>query len=149
MSKGVNKVILVGNLGADPDVRFLPSGDSVVNATLATSEIWKDRQSGEKQERTEWHRLVFFNRLAEIAGEYLKKGSKIYAEGSLKTRKWTDKNGVERYTTEIVVSEMQMLDSRQGGPSSPPNPPSSSTSQSSSPAPAATTTDFSDDDVPF
>lgn len=114
MARGVNKVILVGNLGTDPEVRYMPSGGAVTNLTLATSETWKDKQSGQMQERTEWHRVVFFNRLAEIAGEYLKKGSKIYCEGSLRTRKWQDNNGQDRYTTEIVGSELQMLDSRGG-----------------------------------
>jgi single-strand DNA-binding protein len=112
MARGVNKVILIGNLGKDPEVRYMPSGSAVANVTLATSEQWKDKQSGERQERTEWHNIVFFNRLAEIAGEYLKKGSKVYVEGSLRTRKWQDKNGVDRYTTEIVVNDMQMLDGR-------------------------------------
>ena len=115
MARGINKVILIGNLGKDPDVRYMPSGSAVTNVTVATSENWKDKQTGEKQERTEWHNVVFFNRLAEIAGEYLKKGSKVYIEGSLRTRKWQDKNGQDRYTTEIVANEMQMLDSRGGG----------------------------------
>ncbi len=116
MARGVNKVILIGNLGKDPEVRYMPSGGAVANVTLATSESWKDKQSGEKQERTEWHTVVFYNRLAEIAGEYLKKGSKVYVEGSLRTRKWQDKNsGADRYTTEIIASEMQMLDGRGGG----------------------------------
>ena len=114
-SRGVNKVILVGNLGADPEVRYMPSGGAVTNITLATSESWKDKQTGQPQERTEWHRIVFFNRLAEIAGEYLKKGSKLYVEGSLRTRKWQGQDGQDRYTTEIVAAEMQMLDSRPGG----------------------------------
>lgn len=114
-SRGVNKVILIGNLGRDPEVRYMPSGSAVTNVTIATSEVWRDKQSGELQERTEWHNVVFFNRLAEIAGEYLKKGSKVYVEGSLRTRKWQDKQGNDRYTTEIVASEMQMLDSRGGG----------------------------------
>jgi len=114
MARGVNKVILVGNMGTDPEVRYMPSGGAVTNINLATSETWKDKQSGQMQERTEWHRVVFFNRLAEIAGEYLKKGSKVYVEGSLRTRKWQDNNGQDRYTTEIVASEMQMLDSRGG-----------------------------------
>lgn len=118
MSRGVNKVILVGNLGADPEVRYMPSGGAVTNITVATSESWKDKQSGEQHDRTEWHRVVFFNKLAEIAGEYLKKGSKLYVEGSLRTRKWQDKNGQDRYTTEIVANEMQMLDSRGAGGSS-------------------------------
>ena len=116
-SRGVNKVILVGNLGNDPESRFLPSGGAVTNITVATSETWKDKQSGQPQERTEWHRVVFFNRLAEIASEYLRKGSKVYLEGSLRTRKWQDKSGQDRYTTEIVAGEMQMLDSRGSGQS--------------------------------
>jgi single-strand DNA-binding protein len=114
-SRGINKVILVGNLGADPETRFLPSGGSVTNVRIATSESWKDKQTGQQQERTEWHRVVFFNRLAEIAGEYLRKGSKVYIEGALRTRKWQGNDGQDRYSTEIVASEMQMLDSRGGG----------------------------------
>lgn len=114
MARGVNKVILVGNIGGDPDVRYMPNGNAVTNITLATSETWKDKQSGQNQERTEWHRVVFFNRLGEIAGEYLRKGSKVYVEGSLRTRKWQGQDGQDRYTTEIVASEMQMLDSRGG-----------------------------------
>ena len=115
MARGVNKVILVGNLGADPETRYMPSGGAVTNVRLATSEQWKDRQTGEPRERTEWHRVVFFNRLGEIAGEYLKKGSKVYVEGKLQTRKWQGQDGQDRYTTEIVASEMQMLDGRGGG----------------------------------
>ena len=114
----VNKVILIGNLGRDPDVRYMPNGDAVTNITLATTETWKDRGTGERREATEWHRVVFFRKLAEIAGQYLKKGSQIYVEGSLKTRKWQDKEGLERYTTEIVANEMRMLGSRQGQGSS-------------------------------
>ncbi len=114
-SRGVNKVILVGNLGADPETRYMPSGGAVTNVNIATSEQWKDKQTGQPQERTEWHRVVFFNRLGEIAGEYLRKGSKVYVEGSLRTRKWQGQDGQDRYTTEIVASEMQMLDSRGGG----------------------------------
>lgn len=115
-SRGVNKVILVGNLGQDPETRYMPSGGAVTNLSIATSESWKDKNTGQQQERTEWHRVVFFNRLAEIAGEYLRKGSKVYVEGSLRTRKWQDNSGQDKYTTEIVASEMQMLDSRgQGG----------------------------------
>ncbi len=114
MARGVNKVILVGNIGGDPDVRYMPNGNAVTNVTIATSETWKDKQSGQNQERTEWHRVVFFNRLGEIAGEYLRKGSKVYVEGSLRTRKWQAQDGQDRYTTEIVASEMQMLDSRGG-----------------------------------
>lgn len=115
MARGINKVILIGNLGADPETRFMPSGGAVTNIRLATSESWKDRQSGQMQERTEWHRVVFFNKLAEIAGEYLKKGSKVYIEGSLRTRKWQGQDGQDRYTTEIVANEMQMLDGRGEG----------------------------------
>lgn len=113
--RGVNKVILVGNLGQDPETRYLPSGGAVTNITVATSETWKDKNSGQSQERTEWHRVCFFNRLAEIAGEYLKKGSKVYLEGKLVTRKWKDQSGADRYTTEIHAHEMQMLDSRPSG----------------------------------
>ena len=115
MARGINKVILVGNLGNEPETNFLPSGGAVTNISIATSESWKDKNTGQQQERTEWHRVVFFNRLAEIAAEYLRKGSKVYVEGSLRTRKWQDKQtGQDRYTTEIVASEMQMLDSRGG-----------------------------------
>ncbi len=114
MARGVNKVILVGNLGRDPEVRYSPNGSAVANCTLATTESWKDKTSGEKQEKTEWHRVVFFGRLAEIVGEYLKKGAQIYVEGRLQTRKWQDKEGKDRYTTEIVANEMQMLGSRSG-----------------------------------
>ena len=110
----VNKVIIVGNLGRDPETRYNPEGGAITNISVATTDTWKDKASGEKQERTEWHRVVFFNRLAEIAGEYLKKGSQVYVEGSLRTRKWQDKEGKERYTTEIVAERMQMLGSRQG-----------------------------------
>jgi single-strand DNA-binding protein len=110
----VNKVILVGNLGRDPETRYNPEGGAICNISVATTDTWKDKTSGEKQERTEWHRVVFFSRLAEIAGEYLKKGSQVYIEGSLRTRKWQDKEGQERYTTEIVADRMQMLGSRQG-----------------------------------
>src|SRR6185503_2201161 len=105
MARGVNKVILIGNLGKDPEVKYLPSGSAVVNTTLATSESFKDKESGEKKERTEWHNIVFFGKVAEIAGEYLRKGSQVYVEGSLRTRKWQDKSGSDRYTTEIVVSD--------------------------------------------
>ncbi len=111
-SRGINKVILVGNLGNDPEHRVLPSGGAVTNISIATSETWKDKNTGQQQERTEWHRVVFFNRLAEIAAEYLRKGSKVYVEGALRTRKWQDQSGQDRYTTEIVGNEMQMLDSR-------------------------------------
>ncbi len=112
---GINKVILVGNLGRDPEVRYSAKGSAIANITIATSEQWTDKQSGQKQEKTEWHRVVLFNRLGEIAGEYLKKGSQVYIEGKLQTRKWQDNNGQDRYTTEIVANEMQMLGSRGGG----------------------------------
>lgn len=156
MARGINKVILIGNLGNDPDSRFLPSGGAVCNVSLATSDSWKDKQTGEQKERTEWHRVVFFNRLAEICGQYLKKGSKIYIEGRLQTRKWQDKNGVDKYTTEIVANEMQMLDSRGGSDGGQPagfNQDTGSgfgqTSQAAEPAiDAGGSTDF-DDDIPF
>jgi single-strand DNA-binding protein len=115
MARGINKVILVGNLGADPETRATPSGTTVANLRIATSESWRDKQSGEQQERTEWHRVVLFGRLGEIAAEYLKKGSQVYIEGSLRTRKWQDKQGQERFSTEIVGNEMQMLGGRGGG----------------------------------
>ena len=156
-TKGVNKVILIGNLGNDPELRYTPSGSAVANITLATSESWRDKQSGEQQERTEWHRVVFFNRLAEIVGEYLRKGSKIYVEGSLRTRKWQDKAGIERYTTEIVAAEMHMLDRKGGGiesfdhhePASESNyPAKESTFQAPPPSVSAPVTE-DDDDIPF
>lgn len=112
MARGINKVILIGNVGQDPEVKYMPSGGAVTNVSIATSETWKDKNTGQNQERTEWHRVVFFNRLGEIAGEYLKKGSKVYIEGSLRTRKWQGQDGSDRYTTEIVANEMQMLDGR-------------------------------------
>lgn len=117
-SRGINKVILVGNLGQDPEVRYMPNGGAVANITLATSESWRDKQTGETKEKTEWHRVVLFGKLAEVAGEYLRKGSQVYIEGALQTRKWTDQAGVEKYTTEVVVNiggTMQMLGGRQGG----------------------------------
>ena len=115
MARGINKVILVGNLGADPETRAMPSGTTVANLRIATSESWRDKQSGEQQERTEWHRVALFGRLAEIAAEYLKKGSQVYIEGSLRTRKWQDKQGNERFSTEIIGNELQMLGGRGGG----------------------------------
>jgi len=153
MARGINKVILVGNLGKTPDVRYMPSGAAVTNVTIATSESWKDKQTGEKQERTEWHNVIFFNRLGEIAGEYLKKGSKVYIEGSLRTRKWQDKtSGQDRYTTEIIAGEMQMLDSKGApGNSSGQNQhqnQSSAAPSNQSPAPAQGFDEF-DDDIPF
>ena len=147
MARGVNKVILVGNLGKDPEVRYMPSGSAVANVTLATSESWKDKQSGEKQERTEWHNIAFFGRLAEIAGEYLKKGSQIYVEGRLRTRKWQDKSGNDRYTTEIVANEMQMLGGRGGTSASTGAPPPAMAAPSAGGADSGVA-EF-DDDIPF
>jgi single-strand DNA-binding protein len=145
MARGVNKVIIIGNLGNDPETKYMPSGNAVTNITVATSESWKDKTTGEQQERTEWHRVVFFNRLAEIAGEYLKKGSKVYLEGSLRTRKWQDQQGHDRYTTEIVTSEMQMLDSRGEGGGSYQKPQQQAPQQ---PEQAPQSNDF-DSNIPF
>ena len=148
MARGVNKVILIGNLGADPEVRYTPNGNAIANATLATSTTWRDKQSGELQDRTEWHRIVFFNRLAEIVGEYLHKGSKIYIEGSLRTRKWQDKSGIDRYTTEIIANEMHMLDSKgEGGSSN--HHMGSSNKDSQSRGDNTVDAGISDDDIPF
>lgn len=150
-SKGVNKVIIVGNLGADPEVRYMPSGGAVANISVATSESWKDKDSGQQQERTEWHRIVFYNRLAEIVGEYLRKGSKVFVEGSLRTRKWQDKSGQDRYTTEIIASSMQMLDSRGGaGAGAPADTGYSDTASGDfgGSSPAMADTGF-DDEIPF
>lgn len=146
MARGVNKVIIIGNLGADPEVRYTPNGSAIANLSVATSESWKDKNTGEKQERTEWHRAVLYNRLAEIAGEYLKKGAKVYLEGSLRTRKWQDKSGVERYTTEIACNELQMLDGRGGSASMESH--SAPASHASEPMSAPAGADF-DDDIPF
>jgi len=153
MARGVNKVILVGNLGQDPEIKYMPSGQAVCNITIATTESWKDKTSGEKVEKTEWHRIVFFRRLAEIAGEYLRKGSQVYVEGRLQTRKWQDQSGNDRYTTEIVANEMQMLGSRgSSGNFDTAPPPDTSSSSSSAPnaAPARKADEnFVDDDIPF
>lgn len=150
MARGVNKVILIGNLGNDPEVRYTPGGSAVANANLATSETWRDKQSGELQDRTEWHRVVFFNRLAEIVGEYLRKGSKIYVEGTLRTRKWTDKNNVERYTTEIIANEMHILDSRNTAAGNQPNTPVTTDDyENHSISHTETAHDSFDDDIPF
>jgi single-strand DNA-binding protein len=146
MARGVNKVILVGNLGKDPEVRYMPNGNAVANITLATSESWKDKQTGEQKEKTEWHRVVMFRRLGEIAGEYLKKGSQVYIEGKLQTRKWQDNSGNDRYTTEIVADEMQMLGGRGGGSAS---YNTDSAPAKAAPAPAAAGADDFDDDIPF
>lgn len=147
MARGVNKVILVGNLGNDPETKYMPSGSAVTNLSVATNESWKDKQTGEQKDRTEWHRVAMFGRLAEIAAEYLRKGSQVYIEGKLRTRKWQDQQGNDKYTTEIIADEMQMLGGRSGGgaPASggggdnggpPPGPPSGGSN------------DF-DDDIPF
>jgi len=157
MARGVNKVILVGNLGADPETRYTAGGSAVTNVRLATTDAWKDKQSGEQQERTEWHRIVFWGRLAEIAAEYLRKGSQIYVEGRIQTRKWQGQDGQDRWTTEIVGNEMQMLGSRGGAQASPPpdfdsgqssGPGSSGGSGGGSSRKAETVQDF-DDDIPF
>lgn len=147
MARGVNKVILIGNLGRDVEMRYTPSGLAVANMTIATSESWKDKQSGEMQERTEWHRIVMYQRLAEIAGEYLRKGSKVYIEGKLQTRKWQDKNtGQDRYSTEIVAETMQMLDSKGGGSNESYEKPAATNAATTESAPAL---DNFDDDIPF
>jgi len=148
MARGINKVIIVGNLGGDPETRYMPSGSAVTNLTVATNESWKDKQTGEQKDRTEWHKVAMFNRLAEIAAEYLRKGSQVYIEGKLRTRKWQDKNGQDRWTTEIIADEMQMLGGRggSGGGSAPMSAPSGS--GSSSAPPQAGPDDF-DDDIPF
>lgn len=149
MARGINKVILVGNLGKDPETRALPSGEAVTNITVATSESWKDKATGEQKEKTEWHNVVFFKRLAEIAGQYLKKGSQVYIEGSLRTRKWQDKEGKDRYTTEIVAQEMQMLGGKPGGGSSASyDRGETSRPEKASPV-AAAEKSFEDDDIPF
>ena len=147
MARGINKVILVGNLGADPDTRYMPSGSAVTNLSIATSESWKDKQTGEQKERTEWHKVAMFNRLAEIAAEYLRKGSQVYIEGKLRTRKWQDRDGNDRWTTEVIADEMQMLGGRGGGGGA---APMSSGPDSGPPsAPPNTGPDDFDDDIPF
>ena len=151
MARGVNKVILIGNLGNDPDIRYTASGAAVANISLATAETWRDKETGDQQERTEWHRIVFFGRLAEIVGEYLKKGSQIYVEGRLQTRKWQDKEGNDRYTTEIVANEMQMLGSRgvSGGQPNHDKPPPASEKDSGQTSSKVRTDEDFDDDIPF
>ena len=162
----LNKVTLIGRLGADPEVRYMPSGGAVTNIGLATTRRWKDRQSGERREETEWHRVAFFNRIAEIAGEYLRKGSLVYIEGRIRTRKWQDQNGQDRYTTEIIAEQMQMLDSKSGGTSNfnddqsssnynapqqqaaPTPKPAANNQQAQNTPPPASYEDF-DDDIPF
>jgi single-strand DNA-binding protein len=155
MARGINKVIIVGNLGGDPETRYMPSGSAVTNLTVATNESWKDKATGEQKDRTEWHKVAMFNRLAEVAAEYLRKGSQVYIEGKLRTRKWQDKSGQDRWTTEIVADEMQMLGGRSGGGgaaagggggSAPMSSPSDSGSSSAPPQPGP---DDFDDDIPF
>ena len=151
-SRGVNKVILVGNLGNDPEVRYLPNGGAVANITLATSESWRDKQTGETKEKTEWHRVILFGKLAEVAGEYLRKGSQVYIEGALQTRKWTDQAGVEKYTTEVVVNvggTMQMLGSKQDGGASGKPQQQGRQPQQSSPSPSNEPPMNFDDDAPY
>jgi single-strand DNA-binding protein len=149
MARGINKVILVGNLGQDPETRYMPSGKAVTNLRLATSDSWKDKQTGEQREQTEWHSVVMYDRLAEIAAEYLRKGSQIYVEGRLKTRKWQDKEGKDRYTTEIIANEMQMLGSRRGARpgAEPRGEPRTAPTQQRAAQPAAA--GEVDDDIPF
>ena len=157
MARGVNKVILVGNLGNDPDVRYTAGGAAISNISIATTESWKDKNTGDKQEKTEWHRVVFFGKLAEIVGEYLRKGSQVYVEGRLQTNKWQDKEGNDRYTTEIIANEMQMLGSKGGGSANYESAPQSQPAQDYAPAepkaaPASTAApvaDDFDDDIPF
>ena len=156
MARGINKVILVGNLGADPETRYTASGAAITNIRIATSESWRDKQTGENQERTEWHRVVFFSRLAEIAGEYLRKGSQVYIEGSLRTNKWQGQDGQDRYTTEIIASEMQMLGARGGEASARPagggfrdNKPEQQSQAPAESAPAPAEDNFAEDDIPF
>ena len=144
MARGVNKVIVVGNLGQDPETRYMPSGSAVTNMRIATNESWKDKQTGEQKDRTEWHNVAMFGRLAEIAAEYLRKGSQVYIEGKLRTRKWQDKDGNDRYTTEIIADEMQMLGGRSGGGA----PVMSDSPPAGAPPPQPSGDDF-DDDIPF
>lgn len=158
MARGINKVMLIGHVGGDPEVRYMPNGNAVATISLATTESWKDKQTGDKQERTEWHRIVCFNRLGEIVGEYVRKGSKLYIEGSLRTRKWQDPQGQDRYTTEIVAADMQMLDGKGAGTNMPDthvvpqqhqqNSANRPASQAAQPVPHDAFEEL-DDDVPF
>ncbi len=145
MARGVNKVIIVGNLGNDPDTRYMPSGSAVTNLSVATNESWKDKQTGEQKDRTEWHKVAMFGRLAEIAAEYLRKGSQVYIEGKLRTRKWQDQNGNDRWTTEIVADEMQMLGGRMGSDA----PAMNDSPPPSAPPPQGGGSEDFDDDIPF
>lgn len=163
MARGLNKVMIMGNLGADPEVRYMPNGSAVTNIRVATSESWKDRQSGERQERTEWHRIVLFNRIGEIAAQYLRKGSRVFVEGSLRTNKWQDQSGNERYTTEIIANSMQLMDAKGTGGSAPfehtgevpedmhgggESAPRSTVARTNTPNAAPMAEEF-DDDIPF
>lgn len=148
MARGVNKVIIIGNLGQDPDTRYMPSGSAVTNLRIATNESWKDKQTGEQKDRTEWHSVAMFNRLAEIAAEYLRKGSQVYIEGKLRTRKWQDKQGNDRYTTEIVADEMQMLGGRSGAGAPAMNDNDDGRDSRPPPRSSSSPDDF-DDDIPF
>lgn len=169
MARGINKVMIMGNLGADPEVRYMPNGGAITNIRVATSEVWKDKQSGEKQERTEWHKIVLFNRIGEIAAQYLRKGSRVFIEGSLRTNKWQDQSGNDRYTTEIIANEMQLMDSKGGGSgssasydqaneegsasqmssSNAPRSNATSANKASAPAAAMAADEPFDDDIPF
>jgi len=148
VARGINKVIVVGNLGQDPDTRYMPSGSAVTNFTVATNESWKDKQTGEQKDRTEWHKITMFGRLAEISAEYLRKGSQVYIEGKLRTEKWQDKDGNERYTTKIIADEMQMLGGRGGSGGAPMQDSGASQGAPPSPPPQGSSDDF-DDDIPF
>jgi single-strand DNA-binding protein len=145
MARGINKVIIVGNLGNDPDTRYMPSGSAVTNLSVATNESWKDKQTGEQKDRTEWHKVAMFGRLAEIAAEYLRKGSQVYIEGKLRTRKWQDQNGNDRWTTEVVADEMQMLGGRTGSSA----PAMDDSMQPAAPPPSKDGSEDFDDDIPF
>lgn len=165
MARGINKVMIMGNLGADPETRYMPSGGAVTNLRVATTEVWKDRQSGERQERTEWHRIVLYNRLGEIAAQYLRKGSRVFVEGSIRTNKWQDQTGNDRYTTEIIASSMQLMDSKGNGAgatsmeeddmssmSAPPMPssaPAGGQNKSGAGSKATALDEAFDDDIPF
>lgn len=150
-ARGINKVILVGNIGQEPELRYLPNGNAVATVSLATSDTWKDKNTGEPQERTEWHRVVFFGKIAEIVGQYVHKGSKLYVEGRLQTRKWTDQQGTERYSTEVIVDmqgTMQLLDSKQDNQQQPQNA-NQASYQAQQPSQQSATSGFMDDDIPF
>ncbi len=148
MARGINKVIIVGNLGQDPDTRYMPSGAAVTNFTVATNESWKDKETGEQKDRTEWHKITMFGRLAEVSAEYLRKGSQVYIEGKLRTEKWQDKDGKDRYTTKIIADEMQMLGGRGGGGGAPMHDSGASQGAPPGPPPQGSADEF-DDDIPF